>query len=145
MELPIAFQSLDRRDALALLHRRQRHARHDAASVYMHGASPTLAAITALLWAGQSQFFAQRIKQRRARFDRDGASLAVDNKAHRQARRTSIRGLRRLAGGGDSGGAHVTTPATEARSPSSPSRKKNQREHAGKRHGHARALNRRGL
>src|SRR5438132_11082396 len=111
MELPIAFQSLDRRDALALLHRRQRHARHDAASVYMHGASPTLAAITALLWAGQSQFFAQRIKQRRARFDRDGASLAVDNKAHRQARRTSIRGLRRLA----SGGARVIVPVAGPR------------------------------
>jgi len=52
MELPIAFQSLDRRDALALLHRRQRDARDDAASVDMYGASPTLAAITALLWAG---------------------------------------------------------------------------------------------
>jgi hypothetical protein len=92
MELPIPFQSLDRRYPSTFLHRRQRHARHDTASVDMHGAGATLASIATLLCARQSQFLTQRIKQRHARFDHYRASFAIHHKVHCHALGTSTIG-----------------------------------------------------
>ena len=50
--MPFLLQSFDRRDPLAFLHRRQRHAGQDAPAIDMHGARATLSAIARLFRAG---------------------------------------------------------------------------------------------
>jgi hypothetical protein len=85
VELAVPLQPFDGGDPLALLHRRERHAGEDAASLDMHGTGPALAAIAPLFCAGQRQFFTQRVEQRHARLDQHPADLTVDRQAHRHA------------------------------------------------------------
>ena len=62
-------EALDGGDVDAFLHHRERQAGVDAAAVDEHGAGAALAAVAALLGAGQAGVFAQRIEQRDARLE----------------------------------------------------------------------------
>ena len=71
-------QPFDRLDLVALMHDRERQARIDPPPTHDDRAGAALAVIATLLGAGEMQMFAQRIKQRRPRVERDFARLAID-------------------------------------------------------------------
>jgi hypothetical protein len=97
MERAVVLQPLDGGDALAALHRGERHAGEDAAPIHVHRAGAALAAIAALLRPGQHQLLAQGIEQRRARLDRNGERLAVDLQSHGHALQGLAHGVVLLA------------------------------------------------
>src|SRR5271155_471082 len=82
MKHAILLQAFDRRDPLAFLHRRKRHAGQDASAIDVYGACATLSAIACLFGAGQRQILAQRIEERGTRLDRKRAALTIDRQIH---------------------------------------------------------------
>src|SRR3954463_9428808 len=69
MKCSAASQSLNGRNVFALMCEREREARIDSAPIRKHGAGAALATVTALLCAGETDVFAQRLEQRDARLD----------------------------------------------------------------------------
>ena len=96
VELAVALQALDGGDPFALLHGRKGHAGHDAVAVDMHGAGAALPAVAPSLRARQTELPAQRVEQRRARLDRDGAKLPIDGQLHVNGSCFLVCGSRRI-------------------------------------------------
>jgi hypothetical protein len=93
-----AAEPFDRDDLAAVVHHRQGQAGIDALAVHQHGAGAALAAVAALLGAGQVQHFAQGVEQGDARFDREFVLGTVDTERERLRRRIAWRrdGMRAL-------------------------------------------------
>ena len=87
MRLLLLAKPLHRSDLAAVVHHGQRQAGIDALAIDQHGAGAALAAVAALLGAGQVQHFAQRIEQGDARLDIELVLGAVDAQRERLRRR----------------------------------------------------------
>ena len=126
MQLPILFQSLDRRDFVALMHDGESQTRIHSPSVYVHRAGATLAVIAAFLGPEKVQVLAQGIKQRYSRLQAYPMLLPIYFEHHRHcfralrscARRSyrTLLGFCRAQPRGADGGNSSRTPAKE-RSP----------------------------
>src|SRR4051812_14576220 len=82
MQLVAARHALDGQDIGAVEADRQSEARIDSPAVDQHGAGAALAAVAALLGAGEMHAFAQQVEQGDARVaELDVASLTVDGEA----------------------------------------------------------------
>src|SRR5262249_3551857 len=100
MQRLTARDAFDRHDLGAVVAQRQREAGIDPPSVDQDGAGAALAAIAALLGAGEMQALAQEIEQRDARiFERHVAPYTVDSEAdgesHARLRSGETRHIRR--------------------------------------------------
>jgi hypothetical protein len=75
-------QSLDRGDAVALVHHGEAQARIDPPSVDVHRARAALAMIASFFGSSQMQMLAQAIQKSRARIDPKIVLLAVNSKRY---------------------------------------------------------------
>ena len=82
MQRAVLRKPLDRGDACAILHDRQRQAGNNAPAVDQHGAGAALALVATLFRAGQIEMLAQHVEQRRARIERQRAVCPVHGEIH---------------------------------------------------------------
>ncbi|CAM2147598.1 hypothetical protein PT2222_10227 [Paraburkholderia tropica] len=81
MHRAVGGETFDRRHVHAVALHGERVARFDRAAVQMHGARAALGRVAADVRAGETPLLAQKLDQKRVRFDLGGHGLAVDREA----------------------------------------------------------------